>query len=101
MENASDKSDLGSVKWTGDPIRKKPGTIRCSHCKKELTEGTDYELEYENNVDPGTATVTVKGIGKYKGYEQSFTYTIEHRTFHLDHYQNHDNIGTVKWTEKK
>ena len=44
VENASDKSDLGSVKWTGDPIRKKPGTIRCSHCKKELTEGTDYEL---------------------------------------------------------
>lgn len=101
VENASDKSDLGSVKWTGDPIRKKPGTIRCSHCKKELTEGTDYELEYENNVDPGTATVTVKGIGKYKGYEQSFTYTIEHRTFHLDHYQNHDNIGTVKWTGKE
>lgn len=101
VENASDKSDLGSVKWTGDPIRKTPGTIRCSHCKKELTEGTDYELEYENNVDPGTATVTVKGIGKYKGYEQSFTYTIEHRTFHLNHYQNHDNIGTVKWTGKE
>jgi C1A family cysteine protease len=101
VENASDKSDLGSVKWTGDPIRKKPGAIRCSHCKKELTEGTDYELEYKNNIDPGTATVTVKGIGKYKGYEQSFTYTIEHRTFHLNHHQNHDNIGTVKWTGKE
>ena len=101
VKNASDKSDLGSVKWTGDPIRKKPGAIRCSHCKKELTEGTDYELEYKNNIDPGTATVTVKGIGKYKGYEQSFTYTIEHRTFHLNHHQNHDNIGTVKWTGKE
>lgn len=101
VENASGKSDLGSVKWTGDPIRKKPGIIRCSHCKKELTEGTDYELEYKNNIDPGTATVTVKGIGKYKGYEQSFTYTIEHRTFHLNHHQNHDNIGTVKWTGKE
>ena len=101
VENASDKSDLGSVKWTGDPIRKNPGIIRCSHCKKELTEGTDYELEYKNNIDPGTATVTVKGIGKYKGYEQSFTYTIEHRTFHLNHHQNHDNIGTVKWTGKE
>ena len=101
VENASDKSDLGSVKWTGDPIRKNPGIIRCSHCKKELTEGTDYELKHKNNIDPGTATVTVKGIGKYKGYAQSFTYTIEHRTFHLNHHQNHDNIGTVKWTGKE
>ena len=101
VENASDKSNLGSVKWTGDPIRKNPGIIRCSHCKKELTEGTDYELKHKNNIDPGTATVTVKGIGKYKGYAQSFTYTIEHRTFHLNHHQNHDNIGTVKWTGKE
>ena len=101
VENVNNGSDLSSVRWTGDPIRKKPGIIRCSHCKKELTEGTDYELEYKNNIDPGTATVTVKGIGKYKGYEQSFTYTIEHRTFHLTHHQNHDNIGTVKWTGKE
>lgn len=101
VENVNNGSDLSSVRWTGDPIRKNPGIIRCSHCKKELTEGTDYELEYKNNIDPGTATVTVKGIGKYKGYEQSFTYTIEHRTFHLNHHQNHDNIGTVKWTGKE
>lgn len=101
VENVNNGSDLSSVRWTGDPIRKKPGIIRCSHCKKELTEGTDYELEYKNNIDPGTATVTVKGIGKYKGYEQSFTYTIKHRTFHLNHHQNHDNIGTVKWTGKE
>lgn len=101
VENASDKSDLGSVKWTGDPIRKKPGTIRCSHCKKELTEGTDYELEYENNVDPGTATVTVKGIGKYKGYEQSFTYTIGHKTFTVENHKNGDSLGKVKWTGKE
>ena len=101
VENVNNGSDLSSVRWTSDPIRKKPGIIRCSHCKKELTEGTDYELEYKNNIDPGTATVTVKGIEKYKGYEQSFTYTIEHRTFHLNHHQNHDNIGTVKWTGKE
>lgn len=101
VENVNDRSDLGSVKWTGDPIRKKPGIIRCTHCKKELTEGTDYELEYENNTDPGKATVRAIGIGKYKGYEQSFTYKIEHRTFHFGHYQNQDHIGTVKWTGKE
>ena len=34
---------------------------------KELRQGTDYELEYENNTDVGKATVTVRGIGDYSG----------------------------------
>ena len=94
-------TDLGSFQWTGRSVKPSIGDIVSEDDGSVLKQGTDYELEYENNVDPGTATVTVKGIGKYKGYEQSFTYTIEHRTFHLDHYQNHDNIGTVKWTGKE
>lgn len=32
-----------------------------------LTAGTDYTAAYRNNVKPGRATVTVKGIGKYSG----------------------------------
>ncbi|MBO4864651.1 MAG: leucine-rich repeat protein [Eubacterium sp.] len=32
-----------------------------------LIEGTDYVVSYENNIEVGTATVTVKGIGKYSG----------------------------------
>ena len=102
VENVNNGSDLSSVRWTGDPIRKKPGIIRCSHCKKELTEGTDYELEYKNNIDPGTATVTVKGIGKYKGYEQSFTYTIEpdcgYGGFYAEMHQNGTDLGKFDWT---
>lgn len=43
---------------------------------KVLVEGTDYTVEYTNNVAPGTATVTVKGIGNYKGLvEKTFTIT--------------------------
>lgn len=43
---------------------------------KILVEGTDYTVEYTNNVAPGTATVTVKGIGNYKGLvEKTFTIT--------------------------
>ena len=102
VENVNNGSDLSSVRWTGDPIRKKPGIIRCSHCKKELTEGTDYELEYKNNIDPGTATITVKGIGKYKGYEQSFTYTIEpdcgYGGFYAEMHQNGTDLGKFDWT---
>ncbi|MBR1630013.1 MAG: leucine-rich repeat domain-containing protein, partial [Lachnospiraceae bacterium] len=41
-----------------------------------LTEGTDYEVTYQNNIEPGTATVTVKGIGNYQGTDTiEFTIT--------------------------
>lgn len=34
---------------------------------KVLTEGTDYTIEYKNNINPGTATISIKGIGQYTG----------------------------------
>lgn len=32
-----------------------------------LTKGVDYTIEFANNQNPGTATATLTGIGKYKG----------------------------------
>lgn len=32
-----------------------------------LTEGIDFEVSYENNIEVGVATVTIKGIGAYNG----------------------------------
>ena len=32
-----------------------------------LIQGTDYTLEYSNNVSIGTATITIRGAGKYSG----------------------------------
>ena len=41
-----------------------------------LVEGTDYEVTYSNNIDAGTATVTVTGIGNYTGtITKDFTIT--------------------------
>ena len=34
---------------------------------KTLVKGVDYDLTYVNNVKPGKATVTVKGIDQNKG----------------------------------
>ena len=34
---------------------------------KPLTEGVDFTVEYEDNVEAGTATVTITGIGNYEG----------------------------------
>lgn len=33
-----------------------------------LLEGTDYKLSYKDNINVGTATMTVTGIGKYSGF---------------------------------
>ena len=41
-----------------------------------LTKGTDYTVTYKNNVKAGTATVTVKGKGGFKGtLQKNFTIT--------------------------
>ena len=32
-----------------------------------LTKDTDYTIAYKNNVNPGTATITITGIGNYTG----------------------------------
>ena len=43
---------------------------------KTLTKGTDYNLTYQNNVNAGTATVTVNFKGNYQGStSQTFTIT--------------------------
>lgn len=43
---------------------------------KELLKGTDFELSYANNVNCGTATVTISGKGNYTGkVEETFQIT--------------------------
>ena len=41
-----------------------------------LKEGEDYRVSYENYTNPGEATVTIRGIGIYKG-EKVLRYTIQ------------------------
>ena len=40
-----------------------------------LTEGVDYRVVLENNINAGTATVTIIGMGMYDG-ERSYDFTI-------------------------
>ena len=46
-----------------------------------LTEGTHFRVEYKNNVNAGTATVTVIGLENYDGTETAENYTITKRDF--------------------
>lgn len=54
---------------TGSPITPEPTvTVSFGDSRTEtLTKGTDYDVSYENNIDFGTATVTVTGKGNYTG----------------------------------
>ena len=90
--------------WTGKEV--KPDVlICCADCNKELKEGTDYKLEYKNNVNVGTATVKVVGMGAYKGVDQTANFEIEEDCgwngikYYNDTYQNGDHIRSLEWSE--
>ena len=55
---------------------------------RTLKLGRDYKLTYKNNVNPGTATITVTGIGHYKG---SFS-----KTFKIVCPMSKVKIGAIK-----
>jgi len=63
---------IAAVNYNGSAQAPKPVV---TYQGLRLEEGIDYNLSYKNNVDPGTATVTLTGIGAYKG-TKSATFTI-------------------------
>ena len=50
--------------YTGEPITPEP-EVTCSG--DSLERDVDYTLSYEDNVDVGTATITITGMGAYSG----------------------------------
>ena len=56
--------------WTGKPNKPQ---VTVNYEGKELVQGSDYVVEYRNNVDAGTGKVVVQGKGEYRGkYYLSF-----------------------------
>ena len=55
---------IKDMTYTGNPVTLKL-TVKDGSTK--LTEKEDYKVSYKNNTDPGTATVTLTGTGKYEG----------------------------------
>ena len=65
-----EKMKFSSVKaqtYTGEEICPE---ITVTDKKTVLIKGTDYEVEYRNNVAVGTATIVLRGLGDYKGEKQ-------------------------------
>ncbi len=59
--------------YTYNGAEKKPSVI-VTDGDTLLEEGTDYSLSYSDNINAGTAKITVSGMGSYTGsQEQTFT----------------------------
>ena len=72
IENASIDGILDK-KYTGNEIEQT--SLKVILDGVELTPGEDYEIYYSNNINVGTANITIQGIGNYTG-------TVE-RTFEI------------------
>ena len=57
---------LSQTSYECDGTAKEPA-VTVKYNSKTLTAGEHYDVTYENNIRPGTATVTVTGKGNYAG----------------------------------
>ena len=64
---------LGTQVYTGAPIE---CGVYAAIDGKALVENVDYTLTYSNNVNVGTAHITLNGIGEHKGLKQNYTFDI-------------------------
>lgn len=96
----TDGADMGSYAYTGEEVKPSIGLMYSNYNQTFLIEGVDYKVEYSNNINPGIATAKVIGIGRYAGYEMSFTYTIKNKSFAAKDHKDGENLGTLKWTGK-
>lgn len=64
---------LAQSNYTYDGTAKKPA-VTVKDGSNVLKNGVDYTVSYKNNINAGKATVTISGIGSYKGsVSKSFT----------------------------
>ncbi len=59
---------IGNQRYTGQEVTPDV-TLRFG--SNTLVENTDYKVAFENNIQPGTATVKLTGIGNYTGSRES------------------------------
>ena len=57
-------SDIADQQYTGSEITP---SLTIKNGSKSLTKGTDYTVEYSNNIEPGTASAKITGTGNYTG----------------------------------
>ncbi len=69
---------LETARYTYDGQAKQPEVVVCTpDLAKTLTEGTDYTLQYRDNIHAGDATVVITGCGSYTGAAAERTFVID------------------------
>ncbi len=68
--------DSDSYAYTGSAVEP---AVTVTDGTKTLVKDTDYTVEYSNNINTGTATVTITGINNYTGTVTK-NFTIEYQT---------------------
>ena len=53
--------------YTGEPQTLADGMFGLTDGEDELEYGVDFTIEYTNNINVGTATATITGLGNYQG----------------------------------
>ena len=87
-------SKIPAKAFAGSPLKPKV-TVRLDG--KLLVSNRDYTVSYENNVRPGTATVTINGIGAYSGTVTT-SFTIKSRYIFIgDSYSSRSSNGFKAW----
>lgn len=74
LESADITLENSSYTYTGTEI--KPKVTKVTVGGETLTEKTDYTVSYSDNVNAGTAKVTITGAGNYTGKKEK-TFTID------------------------
>ncbi len=75
--------ELLDVTYTGAALEPEPVVVN-PITEEVLIKGTDYTLAYANNVEPGTATITVTGMGDWEGSSLVLPFTIAARDSYLE-----------------
>ena len=75
LENSAITASLDQTEYTYDGTEKEPA-VTVKDGTKTLVLGTDYKVTYTNNINAGTATVTIEGMSNYSGTKE-LTFTIK------------------------
>ena len=76
--NDASAGGISPVVYTGEPLTPAAGTLFHAESRKFLCEGKDYIASYENNINPGTATLLLTGMGDFGG-TKTLTFVIKKR----------------------
>ena len=95
LDNSTEIDGVSNKIYTGKPIEQ---DITVNFGGKELAKDSDYTVEYADNINAGTATITINGIGSYTGTVAKTFMILPGKTTRGDMFNLANNVK-VTWKE--